>query len=86
MVAAPEGFLGIGELDVFQLQRVHVAEHLWGFDERVHHMKVPGVPDGGAGSFPENAVFNQEVLIVPEGIFAVEFAVDGFDAGAFLQG
>ena len=49
-------------------------------------MQVAGIPDGGAGPLPEQAVFNQKAVVMPERVLAVELALDGLHAGAFLQG
>lgn len=86
MAAMPEGFLGIGQPDALQLQPVHVAEHFRGFNKGVHHAQIPAIPDGGPGPFPEDAVPDEKVFIVPEGVFPREFTLNGFNSEAFLQG
>ncbi len=85
-VTVPEGFLGIRELDILQIGIRDAAEHLGGFDERIEHLAAAGVPQGGAGSFPEDAVSDGEAVALPEGVFPFEFTVFGLYVCALFEG
>ena len=84
--AMPAAFLRIRQDHVSQYHSFHVAEHLGGFHTGILHVQVAGIPDGGAGPFPEQAVFNQEAVVMPERVLSVELALHGFHAGTFFQG
>ena len=86
VVAVPEGFQGIRQLDILQIDILDAAEHLRGFHERVIHLATPCVPESGPGTLAEHAVPDGETLALPEGILAVELTAHGLDVGTLLEG
>ena len=84
--AVPAAFQGIRQNDVLQNHPVHITEHLGRFHAGILHVQIPGIPDGGPGAFPEQAMFHQQPVIVPERVLPPELAPYGFNVGTFLQG
>ena len=86
VAAVPEGLRPAGDLHVAQFDSLRAPEHLRGVDQEVVHLAAARVPEGGAGADGEQAVFDDEAVTLPEGIFAFEPAVDGGDVLRLLQG
>ena len=84
-VDLPEGFVGIGDLDVLEFQILHLAEELGSVDAAVGHQEVVGVPDGRARAHGEVAVVDACSVDVPPRVLAVELAVVGLDVPALLD-
>ena len=84
--AAPERLQRVGHAHALQGEPLHVTEHFGGLHERVAHGEAAAVPDGGAAALAEDRVADEAVLIVPEGVLAVELAVSHLEAGALLEG
>ena len=55
-------------------------------DEGIVHVDVLGVPDAGARHFKQRAVFEVDILGVPQGVFPLEHGVVEGDVMAFFEG
>jgi len=85
-VAPPEHLVGVGHLHIFDLDVMHLAEHLGSVDPRIGHFQVVGIPQGGTGADIEEASVDGEAVDVPERIIPFEPAIDGFDVAALFNG
>ena len=84
-VAAPEHLVGIVHRHVFDLDLAHLPEHLRCIDHRVGHLQVVGIPQRRPAADIEITAVDQESVHMPEGIVALETAVDRLDVAALLD-
>ena len=78
-VATPEHFISIVHRHVFDVDFIHLTEHLWCVDNRVGHLQVVGIPQCRTPSNIEIAMVDFETVYMPEGIITLETAFERFD-------
>ena len=85
LVAVPQGFQGIGEYTVLEVDSRHTAEHLRSLHTAVPHHPVSTVPHRRAGTLGKEAIRSPEVPAFPEDIFPLEAASLGLYVMGFLD-
>ena len=81
----PKRLGGIEELDIRELQPVHLAEHLGGFDGGVGHHEILRIPQRGSCALGEKAIAYGKALGAPERVLALKTATIGLDVSALLK-
>lgn len=85
VLAVPKGLGGMKELDIAQLNAVHVPEHLRRLDNCISHQQVARIPESGTTTLREEAVINFETVAAPEGVLALEAASVRLNVARLLE-